>query len=97
MNIQIIQIPYDSGNKNMRSGLGPDKFLQHELDTILRNNGHDVNIQSIESKNPFATEIGTTMDLNRLLSEHVKLAKNQEDFRSFWQETVIVVWEPLPE
>ena len=80
MNIQIIQIPYDSGHKNMRSGLGPDKFLQHELDTILRNNGHDVSIQRIELKNPFATEIGTTIELNRLLSERVKLARDSGKF-----------------
>ena len=80
MNIQIIQIPYDSGNKNMRSGLGPDKFLQHRLDTILSNNGHDVSIQCIESKNPFATEIGTTIELNRLLSERVKLARESGKF-----------------
>ena len=80
MNIQIIQIPYDSGHKIMRSGLGPDKFLQHELDKILRANGHDVSIQRIESKNPFATEIGTTIELNRLLSERVKLARESGKF-----------------
>lgn len=80
MYIQIIQVPYDSGHKNMRSGLGPDHFLQHKLDTILRNQGHDVSIQRIESKNPFATEIGTTIELNRLLSERVKLARDSGKF-----------------
>ena len=34
----------------------------------------------LSSKNPFATEIGTTMDLNRMLSEHVKLAGESGKF-----------------
>ena len=29
MNIQIIQVPYDLGHKNIRTGHGPDHFLQH--------------------------------------------------------------------
>jgi arginase len=80
MNIQIIQVPYDSGNKNMRSGRGPDHFMQHKLDTILRNQGHAVSIQRIESNNSFATEIGTSIELNRLLSERVQLARNSGKF-----------------
>lgn len=80
MNIQIIQVPYDSGNKNMRSGRGPDHFMQHKLDTILRNQGHAVSIERIESKNSFATEIGTSIELNRLLSERVQLARNSGKF-----------------
>ncbi len=80
MNIHIIQVPYDSGHKNVRSGLGPDHFLKHNLDTILRNHGHEVNIQRIEAKNPFTTEIGTALELNRLLSESVKAAIDSGKF-----------------
>jgi hypothetical protein len=31
MNIQIIQVPYDSGHKNIRMGRGPNHFFQIEL------------------------------------------------------------------
>ena len=74
MEIQLIQIPYDSGHKNRRTGHGPDHFLQHKLDDILRAGGHTVSSQRIEAKTPFLTEIGTAFELNRLLAETVKLA-----------------------
>ncbi|RPJ28722.1 MAG: arginase family protein [Chloroflexi bacterium] len=72
MNIQIIQIPYDSGHKGIRTGRGPEHFLQHELDQVLRDSGHQVESTRIESKAPFTTEVGTTFELNRLLAEQVR-------------------------
>jgi len=71
MNIQIIQIPYDSGHKGIRTGRGPEHFLQHRVDQILRDCGHQVGSYRIESKASFTTEIGTTFELNRLLAEQI--------------------------
>jgi len=71
MNIQIIQIPYDSGHKGIRTGRGPEHFLQHRVDQILRDCGHQVGSCRIESKASFTTEIGTTFELNRLLAEQI--------------------------
>jgi hypothetical protein len=34
MDIRLIQVPYDSGHKEQRTGRGPDHFLQHRLDDI---------------------------------------------------------------
>ena len=80
MDIQLIQVPYDSGHKNMRTGRGPGHFLQHGLDEILRDQGHTVSSEQIESKTSFPTEVGTAFELNRLLAERVKLARGQGSF-----------------
>jgi arginase len=80
MNIQIIQVPYDSGHKGMRTGRGPDCFLQHGLDRILRNHGHEVGLHRIESSASFTTEIGTAFELNRLLGGAVRLARDKGGF-----------------
>jgi len=74
MNIQIIQVPYDSGHKNIRTGRGPNHFLQHRVDQILRDGGHQVDSYRIESSASFTTEIGTAFELNRLLAEQVSSA-----------------------
>lgn len=34
MDVQPIQIPYDSGHKSRRTGRGPEHFLQHGADLI---------------------------------------------------------------
>lgn len=80
MDIQLIQVPYDSGHKDRRTGRGPDHFLQHKLDDSLRAQGHTVSSQRIEAKTSFLTEIGTAFELNRLLAETVKSARDQGRF-----------------
>lgn len=74
MNIQIIQVPYDSGHKNLRTGRGPGHFLQHKVDQILRDDGHQVGSYSIETNASFTTEVGTSFELNRSLAEQVRSA-----------------------
>ncbi len=80
MDIQIIQVPYDSGHQNSRTGRGPDHFLQHGVDQILRDGGHQVAACRVESSAPFATEIGTAFELNRLLAEQVSSAIRSKRF-----------------
>ena len=80
MNIQIIQVPYDSGHKGVRTGAGPQHFLQHGVDQILRDAGHQVESYRIESKALFTTEIETTFELDRLLAEQVSSAIRSKMF-----------------
>jgi len=80
VNIQIIQIPYDSGHRGIRTGRGPEHFLQHRVDQILRDGGHQVGSCRIESKASFASEIGTAFELNRLLAEQVRSTISSEMF-----------------
>jgi arginase len=80
MNIQIIQVPYDSGHKNLRTGRGPGHFLQHKVDQILRDDGHQVDSNRIETNDSFTTEVGTSFELNRLLAEQVRSAIRSKMF-----------------
>ena len=80
MNIQIIQIPYDSGHRGIRTGRGPEHFLQHRVDQILRDDGHQVGSYRIESKASFTSEIGTAFELNRLLAEQVRSTISRKMF-----------------
>jgi arginase len=74
MKIQIIQVPYDCGHKDLRQGRGPAHFIQHNLDQVLEGDGHQIKITRVDAKSPFKTEIGTAFELNRLLSVEVKTA-----------------------
>src|SRR5512138_1375313 len=80
MNVQIIQVPYDSGHKDTRAGQGPKYFLERGLDRMLRDNGHQVDASSIESKASVTTEVGTALELSRLLAEQVRSAANDKKF-----------------
>ena len=80
MNIQIIQIPYDSGHKGIRTGRGPEHFIQNRVDQILRDAGHQIGSYRIESRDAFTTEIGTTFELNRLLAEQVSSSISRRIF-----------------
>src|SRR5215211_4030004 len=80
MDIQLIQVPYDSGHKEMRTGRGPGHFLRHRLDEILRNEGHTVGSKRIKAKTSFTTEVGTAFELNRLLAERVNIARGKGRF-----------------
>ncbi len=80
MNIQIIQVPYDSGHKGLRTGRGPEHFLQRGLDQALRDCGHQVDSCCIESQAPLTTEIGTAFELNRLLARQVSSSIQDKRF-----------------
>jgi arginase len=80
MDIQLIQVPYDSGHKEVRTGRGPGYFLRHRLDDILRNEGHTVGSEQIKAKDSFTTEVGTSFALNRLLAERVNAARRKGRF-----------------
>ena len=80
MNIHIIQVPYDSGHKSIRTGRGPEHFLQHRVDQILRDDGHQVHSYLVEAKASFTTEIGTAFELNRSLAEQVSSAISRNVF-----------------
>jgi arginase len=80
MNVQIIQVPYDSGHKGVRTGRGPSRFIEHGINQILRDCGHGVNVCQIESTVSLPTEIGTGFELNRLLAESVRLAISNNRF-----------------
>jgi arginase len=74
MKIQIIQVPYDCGYKDVRQGLAPEYFQKNNLVQLLEADGHRVEVSRIEAKSEFTLEVGTAFELNRLLSPAVKSA-----------------------
>jgi arginase len=74
MKIQIIQVPYDCGYKDVRQGLAPEYFLRNNLVQMLEDDGHQANVTRIDAKSKFTLEVGTAFELNRLLSEEVNNA-----------------------
>lgn len=72
MDIEIIQVPYDSGHFCERTGCGPDYLLKNGIIELLQEEGHHLNVHRIESKTTFTTEIGTAFELNRILAEHIR-------------------------
>jgi arginase len=74
LKIQIIQVPYDSGYKDLRQGCGPAHFINRGLDQLLESDGHQVKIARIEAESKFTPEIGTAFELNRILSVEVRTA-----------------------
>jgi arginase len=80
MNIQIIQVPYDSGHQGLRTGNGPDHFLAHGLDRILQDQGHRVTVERVETTAALPTEIGTGFELNRRLAHRIRSAEGGDRF-----------------
>jgi len=71
MKIQIIQVPYDCGYKDIRQGLAPEYFLRNNLVQMLEADGHQAKVARIDAKSKFTLEVGTAFELNRLLSREV--------------------------
>lgn len=80
MNVQVIQVPYDSGNRSLRMGQGPEHFIQNGLVQALQAGGHDVSVELIESQSEFRAEVQTQFELYRLLAVRVAEAKRNGRF-----------------
>lgn len=80
MQIQIIQVPYDSGKKNVRTGMGPGHFIHNSFDHILEAQGHSVGISTVQPSISFPTEIGTMFRVNCELAGQVRSAVQKDCF-----------------
>ena len=74
MPIEIIQVPYDSGQKEVRMGNGPAHLARHGLDSIPEVHADRVEVETL------LFEHGTTFRLLRLLSEKVASAIESDRF-----------------
>src|ERR671939_185527 len=74
MRVRVIQVPYDSGHRDIRMGAGPTYFIQKGAAQILQSCGYDVGVDCVEAVNPFRAEIGTAFELCQLLAERVREA-----------------------
>jgi arginase len=61
-------------------GAGPEHFVQNGVARILQADGHSVQVESVESKSAFPTEIKVAFELCRQLAERVRASREQASF-----------------
>ena len=81
MDIQLLLVPYDSGNRGERMGAGPERLLKVGLERTLRESGHTVRTWMAElTPGSWHAEIQTSFELMRMLSIAVREAQQSGDF-----------------
>jgi arginase len=76
VDIQILAVPYDSGNRGARMGAGPEALLDAGLEKALRDSGHNVRTKIAElTKGSWHAEIQTSFELMRMLATEVRAAR----------------------
>jgi arginase len=77
MEIQLLAVPYDSGNRSARMGAGPEALLNGGLREALRDDGHKVHVKIAElPTGSWHAEIQTGFELMRMLSRAVRDARD---------------------
>ncbi len=80
MDIRLLLVPYDSGQRNIRMGAGPEHLCTAGLKEHLADRGHNVEMQVIEPASAdWRAEVQTSFELMRAVAEHVR--KSREDRR----------------
>ncbi|HEX9127978.1 MAG TPA: arginase family protein [Gemmatimonadaceae bacterium] len=75
MDVQLLAVPYDSGNHRARMGAGPEALLDAGLERALREGGHRVHTRVAElAPGSWRAEIQTSFELMRMLSVAVREA-----------------------
>jgi arginase len=80
MDIDVIMVPYDSGLRRARMGLGPERLFEGGLEPLLRRLGHTVTVEEIEAQNPHRAEIATAFELCRVVSDRVRQSRRAGRF-----------------
>jgi arginase len=80
VDIQLLAVPYDSGNRGVRMGAGPERLLDVGLERALRENGHTVHTRIAELTADWQAEIQTSFELMRMLSAAVREAQESGRF-----------------
>ena len=75
MEIRLLLVPYDSGQRNVRMGAGPEHLRAAGLEARLTEQGHEVDVQSIETSMKWQAEVQTSFELMRSVAEHVRTAR----------------------
>jgi arginase len=79
MEIQLLVVPYDSGNRGVRMGAGPEALLVAGLPQALRVDGHVVHVKMAElPPDSWNAEIATGFELMRMLSGAVREARDAQ-------------------
>lgn len=61
MSVHIVAVPYDSGHRDRRLGLGPSAFLKRGIEKLLRDRGQQVSAEEIDVPSDLPVEIATSL------------------------------------
>jgi len=76
MDLQLLAVPFDSGNYRARMGAGPEALLDAGLERALENQGHRVHTRVAElPAGSWHAEIQTGFELMRMVSTGVREAR----------------------
>ncbi|MEO8043603.1 MAG: arginase family protein [Spartobacteria bacterium] len=80
MDIRLLLVPYDSGQRNVRMGAGPEHLRASGLEAQLVEQGHEVDVRVIETSMKWKAEVQTSFELMRTVAEHVRAARAADRF-----------------
>ncbi len=81
MEIRLLLVPYDSGQRNVRMGAGPEHLRAAGLPESLAASGHAVDVQMIEPASmKWQAEVQTSFELMRAVAEQVRAARAEGRF-----------------
>lgn len=80
MKIHILQVPYDSGNRSVRMGAGPEHLIRNGLSDLLQASGHDITVEMVESQTEFRAEVKTQFELYKALATRVAEIRQNRKF-----------------
>jgi Arginase/agmatinase/formimionoglutamate hydrolase, arginase family len=75
MEVQIVLVPYDSGQRGVRMGAAPEHLRASGLEAYLAAQGHSVALEVVESAGIWHAETQTAFELMRLLAKRVYAAR----------------------
>jgi arginase len=78
VHIRLIRVPYDSGQRGVRMGAGPERLAAAA--GRLRDRGVEVTEAVVEAPPGFRSEVGTTFALHRAVAREVKDAATSGAF-----------------
>jgi arginase len=81
MEIRLLLVPYDSGQRNTRMGAGPEHLCASGLKERLTGQGHTVDVETIEADSAnWRAEVQTSFELMRAVARHVRKALENKRF-----------------
>ena len=76
MDVQLLAVPYDSGNRSVRMGAGPERLIEAGIQPALTRHGHRVHASIAElPAGSWQSEIQTGFELMRMLAVGVASAR----------------------
>lgn len=81
MDLQLLLVPYDSGQRGIRMGAGPEHLCVAGLEAHLAARGHTVFLEVVEAASTsWPAEVATSFELMRALATRVRAARALDRF-----------------